>query len=87
MFFERARSYEKGEIFNLVWEEDRLIPNWKTREIEGYIADYQVKDADNDGDVDLVVAVVSAPTPITEEGIIASLSRKKTSNIFFFKLF
>ncbi len=85
--FEKVRTYEKGEVFNLVWEEDRLIPNWKTREIEGYIADYQVKDADNDGNVDLVVAVVSPPAPISEEGILASLSRKKTSNILFFKLF
>jgi len=86
-FIERLRSYEKGEIINLVWEEDRLVPNWKTREIDGYIADYQVKDADNDGEVDLVVAVVSPAPPILEEGIIANLSRKKTSNILFFKLF
>ncbi len=86
-FFERVRSYEKGEIVNLVWEEDRLIPNWKTREIDGYIADYQVKDADNDGEVELVVAVVSPAPSMTDEGIIATLSRKKTSNILFFKLF
>jgi TolB-like protein len=86
-FFERVRSYEKGEICSLVWDEDRLIPNWKTREIEGYIADYQIKDADNDGEVDLVVAVVSTPVSISEEGMLASISRKKTSNILFFKLF
>ena len=86
-FFERVRSYEKGEIFNLVWEEDSLVPNWKTREIDGYIADYQVKDADNDGDVELVVALVSPPTSISDEGISAALSRKKVSNILFFKLF
>jgi TolB-like protein len=85
--FERIRSYEKGEIFNLVWEEDRLIPNWKTREIDGYIADFQVKDADNDGEVELVVAVVSPPAPITDEGILTALTRKKTSNILFFKLY
>jgi len=86
-FFERVRSYEKGEIFNLVWEEDRLVPNWKTREIDGYIADYQVKDADNNGDVELVVAVVLPAASISDEGVSAVLSGKKRSNILFFKLF
>ncbi len=85
--FDRVRSYDKGEILNLVWDEDRLIPNWKTREIDGYIADYQVKDADNDGEVDLVVAVVSPAVSIPDEGIITALSKKKTSNILFFKLY
>ena len=86
-FFERVRSYEKGEIFNLVWEEDRLVPNWKTREIDGYLADYQVKDADNDGEVDLVVAVVGLASSIGDDSVSAILSRKKVSNILFFKLF
>ena len=85
--FERVRSYEKGEILNLAWDEDRLIPNWKTRDINGYIADYQVKDADNDGEVDLVVAVVGPAPSISDEGIAAVLTRKKVSNILFFKLF
>jgi len=85
--FQRVRSYEKGEIHNLVWEEDRLTTNWKTRELDGYIADYQVKDADNDGDVELVVAVVLPPSSISDEGIVGALSRKKTSNIFFYKLY
>ncbi len=85
--FDRLRSYDKGEVFDLVWEEDRLVPNWKTREIDGYIADYQVKDADNDGEMDLVVAVVSPAVSITDDGIAAALSAKKISNILFFKLF
>ena len=84
---DKVRMYEKGEVFDLIWDEDRLIPNWKTREIGGYIADYQVKDADNDGEVELVVAVVSPAPSITDEGILGILPRKKTSNILFFKLF
>jgi len=85
--FDRVRSYDSGEIFDLVWDEDRLVPNWKTREIDGYIADYQVKDADNDGEVDLVLAVVLPPPSISEDGIVATFARKKMSQILFFKLF
>jgi TolB-like protein len=81
--FRRLTSYEKGEIYNLIWEEDGLTTNWKTREIKGYIADYQTGDADNDGNSELVVAVVAPP----EESSSGILSRKSKSNLYFFKLF
>ena len=54
------------------------VTNWKTREIKGYITDFQLKDADNDGEEDLVVAVVDTG---------GMFDRKATSNILFFKLF
>jgi TolB-like protein len=76
--FDRARNFDKGEIYGLVWDEDNLITNWKTREINGYITDFQVKDADNDGEEDLVISIIN-PGTIT--------GKKATSNILFFKLF
>jgi hypothetical protein len=79
---EKAKIYDKGEIYNLVWEQDSLTTNWKTREVNGYIADYQVKDADNDGQEELVVALIpSAALDAT------MFSRKSKSNILFFKLY
>jgi TolB-like protein len=81
---ERVRSYEKGEVYDLVWEDNALETNWKTREIEGYIADYQVKDVDNDGNEELALAVI---TPTYEEGVLGMFTRKLKSNIYFFKLF
>jgi TolB-like protein len=75
----RTRTFETGEIYSLVWEEDNLITDWKTREINGYIADYQVKDVDNDGQEELVVGVGKAEWSVT--------GTKHTSNILFFKLF
>jgi TolB-like protein len=77
-FFERVRIPEKGEIQSLTWEGDGLGMSWKTREIRGYIADFQVKDVENDGEEELVVAVVN-PGSMTD--------RKTTSTILFFKLF
>ncbi len=81
--FKNIKTYEKGEVWSLAWDQESLIADWKTREITGYIADYQVKDIDNDGTDDLVAAVV-APAP---EGYTGLLSRKSVSNILIFKLF
>ena len=81
-FFHRLRIYETGAIYNLIWDENMLTTNWKTREIKGYIADYQIRDVDNDGNEELVVATV-AP----EEDVSGLLSQKSRSNILFFKLF
>jgi len=75
---DRVRNYEMGEIYSLVWQEGYLDTHWKTREINGYISDFQLRDVDNDGDEELVVAVVDLGS-ITD--------RKVTSNILFFKLF
>jgi TolB-like protein len=75
---ERARNFEMGEIYSLLWQDGYLETYWKTREINGYISDFQVKDVDNDGDEELVVAVVD----------LGSLTDQKvTSSIWFFKLF
>jgi len=81
--FDRIRRFDKGMIYNLVWDETSLVTSWKTLEINGYITDYQVKDVDNDGEEELVVAVVLPP----EEGVSGILSKKTRSNIHFFKIF
>jgi hypothetical protein len=81
--FDRVRSFDKGEVYGLAWDEDTLATNWKTREVGGYISDFQVKDADNDGDEELVLAVVLPP----ESGLEGVFSKKSRSNILFFKLF
>ncbi len=79
----RVRAFEKGAIHDLIWAEDTLTTNWKTREINGYLSDFQIRDADNDGEEELVVSVIA---PI-EEDIPGLLSKKSKSSIYFFKLF
>ena len=81
--FDKARSFDRGEIYGLVWEENTLETVWKTRELDGYIADFQLKDADNDGEEELVVGVV-APSQAGDKG---AFDKKPTSSILFFKLF
>lgn len=80
MPFERLRTFESGELYCLMWEEDNLVTQWKTKEIKGYISDYQLKDADNDGEEELVVAVIN----YTGSSLV---NRKGTSQILFSKLF
>jgi hypothetical protein len=75
---DKVRLFEKGEIYDLVWDEGGFTTNWKTKEFNGYISDFQIKDIDNDGDEELVVAVIDLGS-ITD--------RKGTSNILIFKLF
>jgi hypothetical protein len=84
-FIERSRMFETGEIHCLVWDESGLETDWKTRALRNYISDFQIKDADNDGNEELVVAVVGKEE--TGEGISGLFSKKTVSNIFFFKLF
>jgi hypothetical protein len=74
---DKIRRFEKGEIYNLVWD-GAFTTNWKSKEIGGCITDFQIKDIDNDGEEELVVAAVD---------IGAITDRKGTSNILFFKLF
>jgi TolB-like protein len=80
--FERVKIIDKAEIFGLLWDESRFSTDWKTREIRGYIADYQVKDVANTGEEELVVGVV---LPM-EGGTAGIFSRKTESVIQFFKL-
>ncbi len=56
--FKASRFYTSSEIYNMEWDGMGLAENWKTKKINGYIADYQIKDIDNDGQNDLVLAVV-----------------------------
>jgi TolB-like protein len=78
---DKIRSFTSGEIYSLVWNGKTFAVNWRTRKIDGYISDYQIKDVDNDGEEDLVVAIVDSPGA----GALGGSDIK--SNILFFKLF
>jgi hypothetical protein len=63
----KTRAYDKGHIVGLAWDGINLTEAWRTQDIPGYIADFQVKDEDNDGRDELVtVSVNSHPlgTPV-----------------------
>ncbi len=57
----KFRLYETSEIYNLQWDGLNLSENWRSRLIEGYVADFQIKDIDSDGIDELIVAAVYSP--------------------------
>ncbi|MBW2544757.1 MAG: VCBS repeat-containing protein [Deltaproteobacteria bacterium] len=50
-----VRTFTRSEIYDLAW--DGLSENWRTKKIQGYVADYQIKDIDNDGKNEIVLAI------------------------------
>lgn len=55
--FKNLKVFTSSEIYDLEWDGLGLLENWKTRKINGYVADYQFKDIDNDGQNEIVLAL------------------------------
>ena len=54
-----------------------MVENWRTKKINGYVADYQFKDIDNDGENEIVLALVlSVGGTISERSVIVAYSLK-----------
>jgi TolB-like protein len=56
--FSRVRSYREGRFENLAWDNVGMRAVWRTRKFSGYISDYNIGDFDNDGQHEVVFAVV-----------------------------
>jgi TolB-like protein len=57
-FLKNVRIFTASEIFDLEWDGLGLVENWRTRKINGYVADYRFNDVDNDGENEIVMALV-----------------------------
>jgi len=64
--FKNIKAFTRSEIYDLEWDGLGMVENWKTRKIQGYVADYQFKDIDNDGKNDIVLAIVLSPDGVTK---------------------
>lgn len=56
--FQNVKSFSSAEIYDLEWDGVGFVENWRTRKINGYVCDYQFKDIDNDGQKEVVLALV-----------------------------
>jgi len=52
------RPLTKGSVYSLTFDNMALKENWHTPALGGYPVDYQIKDYNNDGSPDLVIAVI-----------------------------
>ena len=71
------RKFTKTHIESFSWDGIGLRPNWKTRTMSGYIPDYRVGDYDNDGQDELVAAL------ILKEGAVVLLTEPKSTIIAY----
>jgi len=55
--------FTSAEVYNLEWDGLGLAEVWRTKKINGYVADYQLKDIDNDGQDEIVLALVLSVGP------------------------
>ncbi len=75
--FQRLKLYTGAEVYNLEWEGTGMVENWRTKKISGYVADYQFKDIDNDGENEVVLALVlSVGGSIRDRSMIVTYSLK-----------
>jgi hypothetical protein len=56
--FQRVKLFTSAEVYDLEWDGMGIVENWRTKKISGYVADYQFRDIDNDGDNEVVLALV-----------------------------
>ena len=75
--FERVKLFSSAEVYNLEWDSMGMVENWRTKKISGYVADYQFKDIDNDGENEIVLALVLSGGGLTKgRSVIVSYSLK-----------
>ena len=58
--FKHYKGFSASEIYDLEWDGMGMAENWRTKKINGYVADYAIKDLDNDGKPELVLALVQS---------------------------
>jgi hypothetical protein len=59
-WFENLRIFTSGEVYDLEWDGLGLAEKRRTKKIQGYVADYQIKDINNDGRPAVVIALVTS---------------------------
>jgi TolB-like protein len=55
--FKNFKLFTSGEIYDLEWNGLGMAEKWRTKKIDGYVADYCLKDIDNDGKPEIVLAL------------------------------
>jgi TolB-like protein len=79
--FQNVRLFTSAEVYNLSWDGLGLLENWRTRKINGYVADYQFKDIDNDGENEIVLALVLSTGPsLTGRSVVVAYKMQPQQN-------
>jgi TolB-like protein len=75
--FQRIKLFTSAEVYDLEWDGMGMVENWRTKKISGYVADYQFKDIDSDGENEIVLALVmTTGASLKGRSVIVSYSLK-----------
>jgi hypothetical protein len=77
---EKFRSYSEAQIIGFGWDGLGLQPEWRTRKMTGCIRDFALGDFDNDGELDMVCALV-----LDEGRIITTIPKSTVIALKFMK--
>ena len=66
--FQRFRNFTKSRVVAMKWDGFALTETWRTSEQGGYLADFALADADNDGQDELVMAVKYSQKNLIQKG-------------------
>lgn len=70
---QNVRLFTSAEMYSLTWDGLGMLENWRTRKINGYVADFQFKDIDNDGENEIVLALVlSTGASLSNRSVVAA---------------
>lgn len=58
--FKKLKLFTSSEIHNLEWDGIGMAENWRTKKINGYVADYAIMDLDNDSKPKIILALVKS---------------------------
>ncbi len=81
--FSEIKLFNASEIYDFEWGAMGLSEVWKTKKINGYVSDMQIRDLDNDKKNKLVLSlVISSNMSILPKSVIVSysLDLKKPEN-------
>jgi hypothetical protein len=66
--FPRVKIFKSGHIEYLAWNGLSFVPTWRTQPVSKYISDFALGDLDNDGQDELVFAVVVKTSSALSDG-------------------
>jgi hypothetical protein len=65
---QRLRNFKKSRVVAMKWDGFTLHESWRTSEQAGYLADFTLADADNDGQEELVMVIKYSQKNLLQKG-------------------
>jgi hypothetical protein len=78
---EKDRAFSSGKLHFLSWDKVDLATKWETKKMSGAITGYSLKDVDNDGNIEVVIAVA-----LRSKSVVGRFRRSGRSQVVIYDL-